>query len=107
MLEWFRPGEHERVERVLTQLAALGIRRLRTGVSWAEWECVPGGRAWISWLVPRLAAHVHVLPCFVYTPPSLGVRQATNAPPRDPGAYAAFIDEMLRLFGEHFEYIEL
>jgi hypothetical protein len=33
MLEWFRPGEHDRVDSVLDDLQALGVTELRTGVS--------------------------------------------------------------------------
>ena len=33
VVEWFRPGEHQRVESLLTDLEALGVTELRTGVS--------------------------------------------------------------------------
>jgi CDP-paratose 2-epimerase len=104
--EWFQPNEHERVERVLADLKTLGIRHLRTGVSWADW-CTPSGGDWYKWLLPRLAQEVEILPYFVYTPPSLGVVPKTSAPPRDPKWYADFIDQMITLFGEHFEWVEL
>lgn len=104
--EWFQPGEHERVERVLADLKPLGIRHLRTGVSWADWFA-PGGEEWYAWLLPRLAQEVEILPYFVHTPPSLGVVPKTSAPPRDPKWYADFIDQMITLFGEHFEWLEL
>ena len=38
VLEWFDVGERDRVGRVADQLAALGVRHLRTGISWAEWH---------------------------------------------------------------------
>ncbi|HKG21313.1 MAG TPA: GDP-mannose 4,6-dehydratase, partial [Blastocatellia bacterium] len=104
--EWFRPGEQERVERVLQDLNSLGITELRTGVSWADW-CSPGGEEWYGWLLPRLSAAVEVLPYFVSTPPSLAVVPKTTAPPRDPKWYADFIDQMITLFGDHFEWVEL
>lgn len=69
LMEWFRPGEHERVEAVLGDLQRLKISHLRTGISWAEWY-TPAGQAWYEWLFPRLARQLNVLPCFVYTPPS-------------------------------------
>src|SRR5947199_8120056 len=106
MLEWFRPGEHDRVDRVLHDLAALGIKELRTGISWADWH-TPEGEAWYAWLFPQLARHVNVLPCFLYTPPSWGVAPKTNAPPREPKLYAAFIDAMITKFGKWFDYVEL
>ena len=105
-VEWFFPGEHERVERVLEALGRAGIERLRTGVSWADYH-TPGGRSWYDWLLPRLARELELLPCFTYTPPSLGVVPKTSAPPRDPKAYADFLDLMITAHGRHFEWLEL
>ena len=63
IVEWFRPGEQARVDRVLADLAALGVKELRTGVSWQEYYTDPG-RRWYEWLLPHLAEYVRVLPCF-------------------------------------------
>lgn len=106
VVEWFRPGEYERVEHVLTDLKMLGVKHLRTGVSWADWH-THEGEEWYDWLLPRLAADVNILPCFLYTPPSLGVVPKTSAPPREPKAYADFLDLMITRFGAHFEWVEL
>jgi len=106
MLEWFRPGEHDRVDRVLDDLQALGVKHLRTGISWADWH-TPEGEAWYAWLFPQLARRVGVLPCFVYTPPSWGVSPKASAPPKDPRAFADFLDQMITKFGKHFEWVEL
>jgi len=64
VLEWFELGERDRAERVLRGLRELGVERLRTGVSWANWY-VPGGIEWYDWLLPRLARELEVLPCIV------------------------------------------
>ena len=80
MLEWFRPGEHDRVDRVLDDMATLGVTELRTGISWAD-ACTPDGEDWYAWLFPQLARRVNVLPCFVDTPPGWGVAPKTSAPP--------------------------
>ncbi|MFN7130668.1 MAG: hypothetical protein ACK4N5_01215, partial [Myxococcales bacterium] len=106
LLEWFRPGEYEHVERVLQDLRALGIGRLHTGVSWADWHTEEGQR-WYEWLLPRLSREVELLPCFTATPPSLGVEPRTSAPPRNPRGYADFLDVFVSRFGQHFEYVEL
>ena len=106
ILEWFRLGEYERVEQVLRDLKALGVQQLRTGVSWADWHTT-FGQEWYAWLLPRLAQEVNILPCFLYTPPSLGVVPRIAAPPRDPKAYADFLDEMITHFGDYFEWVEL
>ncbi len=106
ILEWFRPGEYAQVERVLSDLKAVGVRALRTGVSWADWHS-PEGEDWYAWLLPRLAREVEVLPCFHYTPPSLGMVPKTSSPPRRPRDYADFIDRMITDFDPCFEWVEL
>jgi CDP-paratose 2-epimerase len=106
MVEWFRPGEHERVERVLSDMKRIGATRLRTGISWADWY-TSEGVAWYDWLVPRLTREVELLPCVLYTPPSVGIEPKTSAPPQRLKEYADFIDLFITRHGEHFEYIEL
>jgi len=106
VVEWFRPGEHDRVESVLVGLAAVGVERLRTGVSWADYHR-EGGAAWYDWLLPRLARDVEVLPCFTYTPPSLGIEAKASSPPRDAKAYADFLDVIVGRHGRGFEWVEL
>ena len=106
MVEWFRPGEHQRVERVLADMKVIGSGSLRTGISWADWY-TSGGRDWYRWLIPRLACEVELLPCVLYTPPSIGIEAKTSSPPRRPRDYADFIDLFITEFGTHFEYLEL
>lgn len=106
ILEWFRPGEYDRVEQVITDLKTIGVEELRTGFSWADWY-TPEGQEWYTWLLPRLAREVNVLPCFHYMPPSLGIVPKTSAPPKNPKDYADFIDVAITQFGKHFEWIEL
>src|SRR4028119_1563241 len=106
VLEWFRPGEYEQVERVLADLKTIGIQHLRTGVSWADWHTTQG-QEWYTWLLKKLGDEINVLPCFHYTPPSLGIAPKTAAPPRRPKDYADFIDLMITRFGKCFEWVEL
>jgi CDP-paratose 2-epimerase len=106
LVEWFRPGEFERVERVLAQARTLGIRELRTSVYWADWYTSEGD-GWYAWLLPRLAQEVNILPCFLYTPPSLGAAPKFSSPPAYPKAFADFLDVMITRFGNLFEFIEL
>ncbi len=106
ILEWFHFGDREHVERTLDALDSLGVRHLRTGVSWADWQR-SDGRSWYEWLLPTVAERFDLLPCFNYTPPSLGVAQATNAPPERLEDYADFVTYMIELFGDHFEWVEL
>lgn len=105
-VEWFRPGEYERVEEMLPAMVNAGARHLRTHLSWAEY-LAPEGARWFDWLMPRLAAEIDVLPCVHYTPPSLSRTGKSSGPPVDLKSYADFLDHVLTRYGEHFEYVEL
>ena len=106
IVEFFRVGQHELVEGVLEDLRALGVKDLRTSISWADWH-TPEGEDWYAWLLPRLASEVNVMPCLLYTPPSQGLAPRTSSPPRYPKAYADFLDVLITNFGQYFEWIEL
>lgn len=106
VLEWLRPGEYQHTEEILQVLRELGISRLRTGLSWADWHDTDG-KKWFDWLIPKLAQEVELLPCFTYTPPSLAIEPKTSSPPRKPKDFADFIDVMISEYGRHFEWIEL
>jgi CDP-paratose 2-epimerase len=106
LLEWFRPGEYERVEETLRVLGQLGVKEFRTGISWADYH-TPAGKKWYDWLIPKLSREVNLLPCFLYTPPSLGIKATSSSPPRNLKAYADFLDVMITRFDKEFEWIEL
>ena len=57
IVEWFRPGEYERVESVLADVRTLGVREMRTAIYWADWYTSEGD-GWYAWLLPRLAQDV-------------------------------------------------
>lgn len=106
LVEWLRPGEYDRAERVVAALRRLGVERLRTCISWADFHR-PDGQCWYDWLLPRLARDLDVLPCVTYTPPSLGIRPKSSSPPRDSKAYADFCDLLVTRYGAHFEWMQL
>lgn len=105
-VEWFRPGDHARVEEVLPGTVEAGARYLRTHLSWAEYHA-PGGEEWFDWLIPRLGETIDLMPCIHYTPPSMSRTGKTSGPPKDLKAYADFVDHVLTRYGRHFEHIEL
>lgn len=105
-VEWFRPGDYERVEETLAGALGAGASQLRTHVSWAEY-LAPGGEAWFDWLLPRLGSQIDLLPCIHYTPPSLSRNGRTSGAPRDLKAYADFLDHVLTRHGSHFSHVEL
>ncbi|RJP14337.1 MAG: NAD-dependent epimerase/dehydratase family protein [Candidatus Abyssobacteria bacterium SURF_5] len=106
IVEWLRPGEYEHVEAVVADLKKLDVKELRMAVSWADWHA-EGGMKWYDWLMPRLAKEVNLLPCLNYTPPSLGIVPKVSSPPRDPKAYADFLDVIITRYGNCFDYVEL
>lgn len=57
ILEWFHLNDYDRVERAVSQLKLLGIKELRTGVSWADY-LTPEGEIWYDWLIPKGSSHL-------------------------------------------------
>jgi CDP-paratose 2-epimerase len=106
VVEWFRPGEHERVLAALDGMGRAGVSFLRTHLSWAEYHR-PGGEAWYDWLIPTLAERIELLPCVHYTPPSLSRTGRASGPPRRLLDYADFVDHVLSRYGSHFPHVEL
>lgn len=105
-VEWFRPGEFERTERIFPDILASGASYLRTHLSWAEY-LAPGGEEWFDWLIPKLGAEIDLLPCIHYTPPSLSRTGRSNGAPVVLKDYADFVDHILSRYGKHFRSIEL
>lgn len=105
-LEWFHLGDKEKVEKAIHQVQEIEIHHLRTGISWADYH-TPEGQDWLDWLIPVLSEHVHILPCLLYTPPSIGVEPKTSAPPKYPNYFANFTNEILQKYGQYFDWVEL
>ncbi|HVL64271.1 MAG TPA: NAD-dependent epimerase/dehydratase family protein [Actinomycetota bacterium] len=103
---YFHMGDRDSVERVVDGLTRLGIRHLRTAVSWADWER-DGGPQWFGWVIPRLLEQFDVLPCVLYTPPEKGLMPKTSSPPKDPEDYGRFVDLLLTEYPGAFSHVEL
>ena len=102
----FTPGDHASVEAALADLKVLGVRELRTRVSWAH-AVTPEGATWYRGLMQRLSQDVCVLPCLVGTPPGLGRLGRANAPPAEPRAFGEFVERFLSEHGRSVEWVEL
>lgn len=109
--QWFPHEAYGDVKRALSELRALGIRHVRTGISWADYQR-PGGQAWHDWLFQELAGF-ELLVCIWRTPPALAERDASephglsNSPPRCLSDYGAFVEQMIERYGHRFSDIEL
>ena len=106
ILEWFRPGEYDQVRQVITDMNKIGIKHIRTGISWAEWHNQQNTE-WFDWLFAELHKNFEILPCFLYTPPSMTDAEKASAPPRDLKTYADFLDVMITRYGKFFDWVEL
>jgi CDP-paratose 2-epimerase len=105
-VQWFRLGEYTAVESSIASLEALGVQRLRTHLSWADYHA-EGGREWYTWLLRRLGSCFDLLPCVHYTPPSLSENGRSSGPPRNLRAFADFVDLIITDHGTAFDAVEL
>lgn len=93
--QWFH-WHDPRLAEAVGWLRRLGVRRLRTCISWADWHR-PNKLAWFDRMMAMLDDfELTVILCF--TPPSRGVRGATTSPPYDYGEFVWFCEEVLRRY---------
>jgi beta-xylosidase len=93
--QWFH-FEDPRLDDAVAWLQRLGVRKLRTGFSWADFER-PSGDAWIRRLV-RALEPFEVTATFCFTPEARGVRPHHTSRPREPEAFAAFCADVARKY---------
>jgi CDP-paratose 2-epimerase len=105
LCQWFHYQDHLAVERTIATLRELGVKHLRTGISWADFYR-PGGREWYDWQMSKLQ-DFEVLLSIWHTPPSIAEAPACNAPPKRLQDYADFIDQIINLYGGLFDALEL
>ncbi|EGJ49696.1 glycosyl hydrolase [Desulfocurvibacter africanus] len=90
--QWFHFEDH-RLELAVEWLRKIGVRRLRTGISWADWHR-PEAVRWFDRQMEALEEfEVTVTLCF--TPPSRGKRPCHTSPPLDPGEFAYFAAQVV------------
>jgi beta-xylosidase len=93
--QWFHFEDH-RLHDAVRWLKYLGVRHLRTGLSWAD-SCRPGAEAWFDRQMKALEPFDVTL-TFCFTPEDCGIRPHHTSPPRDPGRFAAFCAEQVRRY---------
>jgi beta-xylosidase len=90
--QWFHYEDH-RLEQAVNWLREIGVKRLRTGISWADWHR-PDAHVWFDRQMAAIAEFdVTVTLCF--TPPSRGQRPHHTSPPRELEEFARFALEVL------------
>lgn len=105
MCQWFHFGAHDDVERAVAEMRALGARRLRTGVCFAEYHRA-GGPAWYDWLFEELAGLDLLVPVW-HGQPSRGDRRVRLGPPQRVTDYGVFVGQVIDRYGGWFSDIEL
>jgi len=103
--QWFHYEDHRAVERAVELMHELGVRHLRTGISWADYHR-PGGPRWYDWQMRQLA-EFDVLVSVWHTPPSIARHGCCNSPPVRLEEYGEFIEEIIDRHGEYFSHLEL
>lgn len=103
--QWFHFQDRSTLSRARTLLRRLGVRHLRTGISWADFHR-PGGADWYHELLDELAEFELLLSVW-HTPPSLAVDGRCASPPRRLQDYADFVDQVITLYGHRFSTLEL
>ena len=90
--QWFHFEDH-RLDFAVEWLRKLGVRKLRTGISWADWHR-PNALAWFDRQMQALQEFdLTVTLCF--TPPTRGREAKCTSPPIDPGEFALFATEVV------------
>jgi beta-xylosidase len=88
--------EDPRLDEAVKWLERLGVKKLRTGLSWAD-SLRPNAEAWFDRQMKALEPFdVTVTYCF--TPESCGLKPHHTSPPKEPAAFADFCARMTRRY---------
>jgi beta-xylosidase len=93
--QWFH-FEDYRLGEAVRWLRRLGVKHLRTGLSWAD-SLRPGALDWFDRQMEALEEFA-VTVTFCFTPASCGVRPHHTSPPRDVAQFAEFCAQMTRRY---------
>ena len=93
--QWFH-FEDPRLESGVCWLKKLGVRHLRTGLSWADWHR-PNAEAWFDRQMKALEPF-DVTVTFCFTPESCGVKPHYTSPPKNVDEFAEFCARMIRRY---------
>jgi beta-xylosidase len=93
--QWFHFEDH-RLGDAVQWLRRLGVRRLRTGLSWAD-SFRPGADAWFDRQM-RLLEEFELTLTFCFTPEHRGLNAHHTSPPQVAEEYAEFCARMVRRY---------
>jgi len=93
--QWFHFEDH-RLDPAVDWLRRLGVRYLRTGLSWAD-SFRPNAEAWFDRQMKALE-EFDVTVTFCFTPEHCGVKPHHTSPPQHPEEFAEFCARMIRRY---------
>jgi beta-xylosidase len=96
LCQWFH-FQDPRLEDAVRWMKELGVKTLRTGLSWAD-SLRDGALEWFDRQMKALEPF-QVTVTFCFTPESRGLRPHHTSPPRDPAEFADFCARMVRRYG--------
>jgi beta-xylosidase len=94
--QWFHYEDH-RLDAAVRWLRELGVKKLRTGLSWSD-DHRDGCEAWFDRQMKALE-EFEVTVTFCFTPEHRGVVPHYTSPPQDPGEFVDFCARMVRRYG--------
>lgn len=93
--QWFHYEDH-RLEDAVRWLRDLGVKYIRTGLSWAD-SYRPGADEWFDRQM-KLLEPFNVTVTFCFTPESHGIRPHHTSPPRNVDEFGEFCARMIRRY---------
>jgi beta-xylosidase len=93
--QWFH-FEDPRLDEAVSWLRRLGVKHLRTGLSWSD-SILPGAEQWYDRQMKALE-DFEVTVTFCFTPESHGIQPHHTSAPRRPEAFADFCARMTRRY---------
>ena len=95
--QWLFLHEYHLVDATVSWLERLGVRAIRTGISWAD-SHVPGAFEFFDYMM-RALDPFEVMVTLCFTPPSRGVKPHHTSPPLDLGEFGYFCQQVVRRYG--------
>jgi beta-xylosidase len=93
--QWFHFEDH-RLEDAVGWLKKLGVKHLRTGLSWAD-SFRPDADAWFDRQM-KLLEPFDLTVTFCFTPEAHGIKPHHTSPPREPEHFAEFCGRMVKRY---------
>jgi beta-xylosidase len=94
--QWFHFEDH-RLDSAVEWMKKLGVKYLRTGLSWADYYR-PDALKWFDRMMKALE-EFEITITFCFTPESKGIEPHHTSPPKHPEEFSDFCVEMVKRYG--------